>query len=138
MERLQVRPGHPVRVMLAQRLSDADQILAKLGGRCMAEYKYDGMRCRPTAPLMARSSFTRRQERLSSQFPDVVELLQAGPGPREAILEGEVVAYDAAANQLGLFQEVMFRRRKYGIAQAVRDGAGWCASACFELLYGPR
>ena len=41
---LPVGPGHPVRVMLAQRLSDADEILAKLGGRCMAEYKYDGMR----------------------------------------------------------------------------------------------
>ena len=41
---LQVRPGNPVRVMLAQRLSDASEIVARLGGRCMAEYKYDGMR----------------------------------------------------------------------------------------------
>ena len=35
--------------------------------------------------------FTRRQERVSNQFPDVVELLEAGLGPREAILEGEIV-----------------------------------------------
>ena len=41
---LRVRPGNPVRVMLAQRLSDAGEILDRLGGRCMAEYKYDGMR----------------------------------------------------------------------------------------------
>jgi DNA ligase 1 len=40
--RIQVRPGNPVRAMLAQRLSDATEILAKLGGRCAAEYKYDG------------------------------------------------------------------------------------------------
>ena len=44
VERLRVQPGNPVRVMLAQRLSDADQILARLGGRCAAECKYDGIR----------------------------------------------------------------------------------------------
>jgi DNA ligase-1 len=33
VEQLRVQPGNPVRVMLAQRLSDADQILARLGVR---------------------------------------------------------------------------------------------------------
>src|SRR5207248_5789634 len=75
----------------------------------------------------------RRLERVSSQFPDVVEALAAGLGPREAILEGEVVAYDAAAGELRPFQEVMFRRRKYGIAEAVRDIP--VGLFCFELLY---
>jgi hypothetical protein len=32
--------------------------------------------------------FTRRLERVSAQFPDVVESLAAGLGPAEAILEG--------------------------------------------------
>jgi DNA ligase-1 len=44
VEQLQVQPGHPVRVMLAQRLSDAGEILAKLSGACVAEYKYDDIR----------------------------------------------------------------------------------------------
>ncbi|HTR96062.1 MAG TPA: hypothetical protein VMI73_30380, partial [Trebonia sp.] len=44
VEGLRVRPGNPVRVMLAQRLADAEEILARLGGRCAAEYKYDGVR----------------------------------------------------------------------------------------------
>jgi len=30
--------------MLAQRLADAKEIVARLGGRCAAEYKYDGVR----------------------------------------------------------------------------------------------
>jgi DNA ligase 1 len=34
VERLRVEPGNPVRVMLAQRLADAGQILGRLGGRC--------------------------------------------------------------------------------------------------------
>jgi len=134
VKELQVRPGNPVRVMLAQRLSEAEEILARLGGRCMAEYKYDGMRVQAHRTADGHIElFTRRQERVSSQFPDVVELLQAGLGPREAILEGEIVAYDAAAGELRPFQEVMFRRRKHGIAEAARVvGVGLF---CFELLY---
>src|SRR5215212_8699999 len=134
VEELNVRPGYPVRVMLAQRLSDAGEILSRLGGRCMAEYKYDGMRVQAHRTADGRIELlTRRQERVSSQFPDVVELLQAGLGPREAILEGEVVAYDAAAGELRPFQEVMFRRRKHGIAEAARSVP--VGLFCFELLY---
>jgi DNA ligase-1 len=134
VEQIQVRPGNPVRVMLAQRLSDAGEILAKLGGDCAAEYKYDGVRVQAHRTADGTIElFTRRLEEISTQFPDVVELLAAGLEPREAILEGEVVAYDAAAGELRPFQEVMFRRRKYGIAEAMRDVP--VGLFCFELLY---
>jgi DNA ligase 1 len=134
VKELRVRPGNPVRVMLAQRLSDASEIVSRLGGRCMAEYKYDGMRVQAHRTADGDLElFTRRQERVSNQFPDVVELLQTGLGPREAILEGEIVAYDAAAGELRPFQEVMFRRRKHGIAEAARDVP--VGLFCFELLY---
>src|SRR6202011_5442833 len=66
VEELQVRPGNPVRAMLAQRLSGAAEILAKLGGECAAEYKYDGVRGQ--AHRTADGSielFTRRLERVS-------------------------------------------------------------------------
>jgi DNA ligase 1 len=134
VEQLRVQPGSPVRVMLAQRLADAGDIVARLGGRCAAEYKYDGVRVQ--AHLTAGGSielFTRRLERISTQFPDVVELLRAGLRPAEAILEGEVVAFDAAAGELRPFGEVMLRRRKHGIDQAVRDVP--VGLFCFELLY---
>ena len=124
VEQLHVQPGSPVRAMLAQRLSDAGEILARLGGECAAEYKYDGIRVQAHRTADGTIElFTRRLEEVSTQFPDVVELLAAGLGPREAILEGEVVAYDAAAGELRPFGEVMFRRRKYGIARA-----GTCAA----------
>jgi DNA ligase-1 len=131
---LQVTPGSPVRAMLAQRLSDGAEILAKLGGQCAAEYKYDGVRVQAHRTADgAIELFTRRLERISAQFPDVVELLASGLGPREAILEGEVVAYDAAAGELRPFGEVMLRRRKHGIGQAVLDVP--VGLFCFELLY---
>ena len=134
VEQLHVQPGSPVRAMLAQRLSDAGEILARLGGECAAEFKYDGIRVQAHRTADGTIElFTRRLEEVSTQFPDVVELLAAGLGPREAILEGEVVAYDAAAGELRPFGEVMFRRRKYGIDEAVRDIP--VGLFCFELLY---
>ncbi len=134
VEQIQVRPGNPVRAMLAQRLSDAAEILAKLGGQCAAEYKYDGVRVQAHRTADgAIELFTRRLERVSTQFPDVVEVLAEGLGPAEAIVEGEVVAFDASAGELRPFQEVMFRRRKHGIADAVRDVP--VGLFCFELLY---
>ncbi len=134
VEGLRVQPGNPVRVMLAQRLADAGEILARLGGQCAAEYKYDGVRVQAHRTADGRIElFTRRLEEISDQFPDVVELLAAGLGPSEAILEGEVVAYDAAAGELRPFGEVMLRRRKHGIDQAVQDVP--VGLFCFELLY---
>ncbi len=134
VERLRVRPGNPVRAMLAQRLSGSAQILARLGGRCAAEYKYDGVRVQAHRTTDGRIElFTRRLERVGNQFPDVVEALHAGLGPREAIVEGEVVAFDPAVGELRPFQEVMLRRRKHGIAEAVRDVP--VSLFCFELLY---
>ena len=134
VEQIRVRPGNPVRAMLAQRLSDPAEILAKLGGRCAAEYKYDGIRVQAHRTADgAVELFTRRLERVAAQFPDVVEVLAAGLGPAEAILEGEVVAFDPSAGELRPFGEVMFRRRKYGIADAVRDVP--VGLFCFELLF---
>jgi DNA ligase-1 len=134
VEQLRVRAGNPVRPMLAQRLSRPDEVLDKLGGSCAAEYKYDGIRVQAHRTGDGRLElFTRRLERVSTQFPDVVELLEAGLGPREAILEGEVVAADPASGELRPFQEVMYRRRKHGIAEAIDE---WPVSLyCFDLLY---
>jgi DNA ligase 1 len=134
VEAIQVRPGNPVRPMLAQRLSSAAELLAKLGGSCAAEYKYDGVRVQAHRTADGRTElFTRRLERVGGQFPDVVELLQAGLGPRQAILEGEVVAADPVSGELRPFQEVMHRRRKHGIAEAIDE---WPVSLfCFDLLY---
>ena len=134
VERMEVRAGNPVRPMLAQRMSSSAEILAKLGGTCAAEYKYDGIRVQAHRTADgALELYTRRLDRVSTQFPEVVKLLDQSLGPREAILEGEVVAFDPASGELRPFQDVMFRRRKYGITEAVSDYP--VSLFCFELLY---
>ncbi|HEV3464577.1 MAG TPA: DNA ligase, partial [Actinomycetota bacterium] len=94
VESMQVRAGNPVRPMLAQRLSEPAEILAKLGGTCAAEHKYDGIRVQAHRTADGTLElYTRRLDRVSTQFPEVVKLLDESLGPREAILEGEVVAF---------------------------------------------
>jgi DNA ligase-1 len=134
VEAMQVRAGNPVRPMLAQRMSSTAEILAKLSGRCAAEYKYDGIRVQAHRTGDGQLElYTRRLDRVSTQFPEVAELLGQSLGPREVILEGEVVAFDPASGELRPFQDVMFRRRKYGITDAVRDYP--VSMFCFDLLY---
>jgi DNA ligase 1 len=134
VEAMQVRAGNPVRPMLAQRMSSPAEILAKLGGRCAAEYKYDGIRVQAHRTRDGQLElYTRRLDRVSTQFPEVAELLGQSLAPREVILEGEVVAFDPASGELRPFQDVMFRRRKYGITDAVRDYP--VSMFCFDLLY---
>jgi hypothetical protein len=78
---MQVRAGNPVRPMLAQRLSEPAEILAKLGGTCAAEYKYDGIRVQAHRTTDgALELYTRRLDRVSSQFPEVVKPARPEPG----------------------------------------------------------
>jgi DNA ligase 1 len=134
VEAMEVRAGNPVRPMLAQRMSSSAEILEKFGGSCAAEYKYDGIRIQAHRTADgALELYTRRLDRVSNQFPDIVEVLDASLGPRQAILEGELVAADPATGELRPFQEVMFRRRKHGIAEAARDVP--VSLFCFDLLY---
>ena len=129
---IEVRPGRPVRPMLAQRLATAADILEKLGGRCVAEYKYDGERVQVHRQNDSFTLFSRRLERITDQYPDAVDLLRRGLGPTTAILEAEVVAIDPEAGQLRPFQELMHRRRKHGVAEAATGNP--VGLFCFDLL----
>ncbi len=82
VEQIRVHPGNPVRAMLAQRLSDASEILAKLGGECAAEYKYDGVRVQAHRTADGHIElFTRRLEEISTQFPERRRVAGGGTGP---------------------------------------------------------
>ena len=134
VQQIRVRAGNPVRPMLAQRLSSPAEVLAKLGGSCAAEYKYDGIRVQAHRTADGQLElYTRGLERMAWQFPDLVEMLDTALQPAEAILEGEVVAFDPASGDLRPFQEVMYRRRTHGIAEAAAEVP--VSLFCFDLLY---
>jgi len=117
---IKVTVGIPVLPMLAERLADPREILAKLGGTCLAEYKYDGERVQVHKKGDKVLLFSRRLENITHHYPDVVESMQrlkAG----ECIVEGEIVAYSPDTGDLLPFQELMHRRRKYDVERAMKE-----------------
>ncbi len=111
----------PIRPMLAERLSSPEEILEKLGGKCIAEYKYDGERIQAHKKNGKVVLFSRRLENISEQYPDAVQLIKQYVCAEEAILEAECVAIDPDTSEMKPFQELMHRRRKYGIKAAMED-----------------
>jgi DNA ligase-1 len=121
IKKFQVVIFEPIRPMLAERLSSPEEILEKLGGKCVAEYKYDGERVQAHKKGTEVILYSRRMERISDQYPDAIELVRNTVNAKEAILEAECVAVDVETGELLPFQELMHRRRKYGVAEAMEQ-----------------
>ena len=119
IKEFQVLIGEPIRPMLAERLSSPEEILEKLGGKCVAEYKYDGERVQIHKKGDDVVLFSRRLENISSQYPDAIELVKKHVRAKDAILEAECVAVDLDTGEMRPFQELMHRRRKYEIENAI-------------------
>lgn len=128
-----VKVGIPVRCMLAERLSSAEEILQKVGGVGFAEYKYDGERMQIHKQGKNVSVFSRRQENITNQYPDVVEMVRKNIKAVDAILECEAVPIDPETNETLPFQELMHRKRKKEIEKAVEEYP--VALYFFDALY---
>ena len=121
IKKFQVVVFEPIRPMMAERLSSPEEILEKLGGKCVVEYKYDGERVQAHKKGSEVVLFSRRLENISDQYPDAIELVKDHVKAEEAILEGECVAIDLETGELLPFQELMHRRRKYGVEEAMEQ-----------------
>jgi len=111
--------NRPIRMMLAQRMSSAGEIVAQMG-RVACEFKYDGMRLQIHKSGNNISLFTRNLERITDQYPDVVKYARENIKAHDAIVEGECVGVDPAGYMLP-FQELMHRRRKYEIDDKAKE-----------------
>jgi len=121
IKKFEVLVGEPIRPMLAERLSTPEEILEKLGGKCIAEYKYDGERIQAHKNGDEAVLFSRRLENISDQYPDAIELIKRYVKAKNAILEAECVAMILETGEMRPFQELMHRRRKYGIKEAMEE-----------------
>jgi DNA ligase-1 len=121
IKQFKVIPMKPIRPMLAERLNSAAEILEKLGGKCIAEYKYDGERIQAHKSGDEVVLFSRRLENITDQYPDGVKYIQKHVKAKDAIVEAEAVAVDPETGEMKPFQELMHRRRKYGIKEAMEQ-----------------
>ncbi len=118
---LKPEPGTPIRPMLAERASDPKEILEKAGTPALAEFKYDGERAQIHKKGDQIWIFSRRLENITEQYPDVVEMARKHVKANEAIIEGEIIAIDPDTGEFRPFQELMHRKRKKDIYEAVKE-----------------
>jgi DNA ligase-1 len=112
--------GIPIRPMLAERLSSAQAIVKKMGDKAVvAEYKLDGERLQIHKDGDSVRLFSRRLEVITGHYPDAADLVKKHVGAKRAILEAEVVAINTDTGEYLPFQELMHRRRKHGVEQAM-------------------
>jgi len=133
LKKFKIEVGRPIRPMLAERLSSPEEIFKKVGGKVIAEYKYDGERAQIHKDEDEVYIFSRRLENITHQYPDVVELVKTHIRAKEAIVEGEIVCVDPDTGEMRPFQELMHRKRKHDIHIAVKEYP--VAVYLFDVLY---
>ena len=121
LKKLGLEIGHPVNPMLAQRAESLDEIMERMGGKAAFEIKLDGIRIQAHKDGDKVTLFTRRMENYTSMFPDLVGPLRQALKPKRTIVDGELVAMDKKAKKPMPFQEVLKRRRKYEIKEAIEQ-----------------
>lgn len=122
LEKMGPEPMIPMKVMLAERLPDIGDILAKMDGTASLEYKYDGMRVQIHKKGKEIKIFSRGSEETTGQFPDIVKNALDTFRDVSLILDGEAVPFNPETGELYPFQVVSQRRgRKYDLDQMSDD-----------------
>jgi DNA ligase-1 len=123
----------PIRPMLAERVSDSEDALKKMDNEtCFAEYKIDGERIQIHKKDKEIELYTRSLEKVTNNFPDIVNEFKKIE-TKDIITEGEIVPIDSKTGKYLPFQSIMHRRRKYKIADAIREFP--VILNLFDLLY---
>ncbi|MFX1265435.1 MAG: ATP-dependent DNA ligase [Promethearchaeota archaeon] len=130
---IQASVGRPIRMMAAKKLSDPAEIIEKAGPEVLVEYKYDGERVQVHKNGEDVILFSRRQEQITEQYPDVVDLVRRQIEADTCILEGECIAIDPTTGATRPFQELMRRRRKTDIDRVSEEVP--VAVRFFDILY---
>ena len=117
--KFQVQLFNPIRPMLADRIKSGEDTVKKFQEEFAAEYKLDGERAQIHKQNNTIVIFSRSLENITSYYPDIVEKISKSIIIDEVILEAEVVAMNSNTGDFLPFQELMHRRRKYEIDDAV-------------------
>ena len=112
--------GKPLKVMLAQKVSDVSEGFKSVGVPAAVEFKYDGFRMQVHKEKEIKI-FTRRLEDVTAQFPEVKEYVEEHVSASSCILDCEAVGYDPSTDKYTSFQHISQRiKRKYNIDELSR------------------
>jgi DNA ligase-1 len=109
----------PIRPMLADRVQSEKDVIKKMPKLFAAEYKLDGERVQIHKQSDKIILFSRRLENITRYYPDIVENIGKTLNVNEGVFEAEIVPINENTGEFLPFQELMHRRRKYKMEQAV-------------------
>lgn len=119
LQKLNLRAGRPVKLMLAQ-LSEGIDISINDMGLALCETKYDGIRCQIHKHNGEVTLFTRRLENITKAIPEIVEAIETAFPDNDFIVEGEIIA--TRNGEPLSFQHILRRvRRKYNIKETMEN-----------------
>ncbi|MEC9087494.1 MAG: ATP-dependent DNA ligase [Thermoproteota archaeon] len=119
IKKFQIKLFSPIRPMLADRIKSEEDTVKKFQEEFAAEFKLDGERAQIHKQKDRIMIFSRSLENITSYYPDIVEKISERIVAENVILEAEVVAMNSNSGDFLPFQELMHRRRKYEIDEAV-------------------
>lgn len=123
----------PIKPMLAQMASSLREVFDEHGGKTALEYKLDGARIQIHMLNGEVKIFSRRLTDVTKSLPEIVTLVRNEVKAKEAILEGEVIAFGDDGRPLS-FQHLMRRFKRvheiYKIAKKIPVGL-----YLFDILY---
>lgn len=154
-ESLKLRPGVPLKPMLAKPTKSIGEVLDRFEGKDFTcEYKYDGERAQihyvahdaeedfaaAVAPAAGKTErgisniFSRNSEDLSKKYPDILQKLPTWvkEGTKSFVLDCETVAWDVEKKHVLPFQQLMTRKKKDVKAEDIKVKV--CVFA-FDILY---
>ncbi len=107
----------PIRPALAERLPTAEEILEKMHGKCAVDSKYDGFRVQVHVDRKSKKVeiFSRRLEKVTNMFPEIVKAALEEVKADTAIFDGEAIAFNEDTGEYYPFQETIQRKRKHDI-----------------------
>ena len=119
IKKFQISLFSPIRPMLADRIKSEKDAIGKMPDVFAAEYKLDGERVQIHKHANKIILFSRRLENITQYYPDIVENVGKSLNVNEGIFEAEIVPINENTGEFLPFQELMHRRRKHKLEQAV-------------------
>ncbi len=137
LEKISLQIMRPIQPMLAELAEGFDDVFKEHGVQTALEYKYDGARvqihCARKAKSVEVKIFSRQLSEVTPSLPELVEWAQTKITADSFIVEGEVVAVNAAGKPLP-FQELMRRFRRVHQIEATMQEVP-VRLYLFDLLY---
>src|SRR4029077_14617195 len=127
----EMRLFHPLGFMLASPIESAEEGLSYFA-EAAVEDKYDGIRAQAHVANGEARFFSRTRDEITESFPELPDAL-AGL-PQDAILDGEIVAWDSAAGRARAFSVLQQRLGRKKVSDKMLQEAP-VAFLVFDVLY---